>query len=166
MKEDSTLIFWNKPNRLLGEFFKKIFFQKQVAKCCNYVYGFRILNLSTLFQALKTFSIFSLAACLLLLSIGARSIVFHQWFHGDDVHCALVFEAGHEHHDQGHSEEDQRVGEDPLSPFCESGSLDLTYSSAFLFLAPCIEVMPTFLHDAPELTWTRSASPRAPPAWV
>ena len=97
---------------------------------------------------------------------GARSIVFHQWFHGDDVHCALVFEAGHEHHDQGHSEEDQHVGKDRLSPFCESGSLDLTYSSAFLFLAPCIEVMPTFLHDAPELTWTRSASPRAPPAWV
>ena len=66
---------------------------------------------------------------------GARSIVFHQWFHGDDVHCALVFEAGHEHHDQGHSEEDQHVDEDPLSPFCGSGSFDLTYSSAFLFLS-------------------------------
>ena len=129
-----------------------------------YACGFVIR--STPLQLWKHFSVLSLAACFLLFSMGARSIGFHQWFHGEHVHCSLVFEAGHEHHDQDHSEEDQPVGEDPLSPFCESGSLDLTSSSAFLLLPPCIEVMPTFLHDAPELTWTRSASPRAPPAWV
>ncbi len=166
MKEGSSLNFLEKTQSTFGEVFKKIFFKNKLQSVVTMYYAFYFLKPSPLFQAWKTFSIFLLAACLLLLSIGAQSIVFHQWFHGDDVHCALVFEAGHEHHDQGHSEEDQRVGEDPLSPFCESGSLDLTYSSAFLFFAPCIEVMPTFLHDAPELTWTRSASPRAPPAWV
>ena len=124
------------------------------------------MSRSTPLQMWKHFSVLSLAACLLLFSMGARSIGFHQWFHGEHVHCSLVFEAGHEHHDQDHSEEDQPVGEDPLSPFCESGSLDLTSSSAFLLLPPCIEAMPTFLHDAPELTWTRSAAPRAPPTWV
>lgn len=114
----------------------------------------------------KHFSVLSLAACMLVFSMGARSIGFHEWFHGDHVHCSLVLEAGHGHHDQDSSEEDQPVSEDPLAPFCESGSLDLTSSSAFLLLPPSIEAMPTFLHDGLELAWTRSAAPRAPPALV
>ena len=124
------------------------------------------MSRSTPLQMWKHFSVLSLAACLLLFSMGARSIGFHQWFHGDHVHCSLVLEAGHVHHDQDSSEEDQPVSEDPLAPFCEPGSLDLTSSSAFLLLPPSIEAMPTFLHDALELAWIRSAAPRAPPALV
>ncbi len=118
------------------------------------------------FQAWKTFSIFLLAACLLLLSIGARSISFHQWFHGDDVHCSLVLETGLDDHDQDSSHEDHHFNEDPLSPFCITGSLDLAFSSSILVLPPCVETMPTFLYHASIVLWTQSAPTRAPPAWV
>ncbi len=66
-----------------------------------------------------------LIAVWLVLALGSRCHAFHQWVHGDSVHCVLEHAAtGCEHShpdDASDSQEKDSPVPDPLQPFCQTG---------------------------------------------
>ena len=60
----------------------------------------------------------------LLVSLGASSVGFHHWLHGDSVECALAHHSPEaDASDEGSSEDQDHDSSDPLEPFCQAGHL-------------------------------------------
>ncbi len=64
-----------------------------------------------------------LMVAILLFSIVSHSADFHQWFHGDDVDCALIHSPGGQGTEEDSSEDSDHHHDDPLQCFCQTGYL-------------------------------------------
>ncbi len=59
-----------------------------------------------------------------LVSLGASSVGFHHWLHGDSVECVLAHHSpGADASSEGSSEDQDHDSSDPLEPFCQTGHL-------------------------------------------
>ncbi|MDA7657141.1 hypothetical protein OAH36_02390 [Verrucomicrobia bacterium] len=65
---------------------------------------------------------FQLTAAVLLLSLGAHSVAFHSWLHGEELDCSLTHHSPVRESSEEDSPEEQEHG-DPLDPFCQMGHL-------------------------------------------
>jgi hypothetical protein len=110
-----------------------------------------------------------LIAAVLLVSIGAHSVAFHSWFHGDEIGCSLT----HQSHAEKTSGEDtskerqEHEHGDPLEPFCQTGHLLQVIAETSVFEQP--RVSESILRgsiDPASLSLCPSCPTRAPPVLI